>query len=395
MLLEIFAAILLGVTSGIVTGLVPGIHVNLVSLLVVGIASSTRSIPLECLAAFIAGLAITHTFLDTIPSIYLGAPDSATVLSVLPGHRFLLEGKGLQAVKLTIIGSIIGLSICALTYPLLEIAVGTTYPAVQPFIGLLLVIVSAFIVGSGSNKLKSVFVFVCAGALGYAVLNSRLENPLFPLLGGFFGIASLAVSLKSNTNLPKQELSETTEFKKLPGIISGAIGTFSGFITAILPGIGASTAAAIGSLLKKESESSGFLIMIGAISTVNFFMSIAALTVLGKARNGAIVAIQAIYPEVPSILLIGACLLAAGLAVQLAIWFSRAALEIVQMINYAAVVKSVIVLLLGLTMILSGWQGLLVLGLAAAVGYYSNLENVPRNTMMACILVPVACFFLL
>ena len=88
--IEIVIALVLGVGTGIITGLAPGIHVNLVSLLILSSAAFLLQITTPAaLGTFIISLAITHTFLDALPSIYLGAPDEAQALNVLPGHRLL------------------------------------------------------------------------------------------------------------------------------------------------------------------------------------------------------------------------------------------------------------------------------------------------------------------
>ena len=108
MFLQILLAIILGITAGTITGLIPGIHVNLISIILISLSPTllgyTNVLVLSC---FIIGMAVTHSFLDSIPSIFLGAPDSDNVLIVLPGHKLLLEGKGYEAVKLTIVGSLI------------------------------------------------------------------------------------------------------------------------------------------------------------------------------------------------------------------------------------------------------------------------------------------------
>src|SRR3989338_11714332 len=119
MILEIFLALFLGVLCGIFSGLIPGIHVNLVSVLLVSFSAVllTYTSPIV-LAVFIISLAITHTFFDTIPTIYLGAPDEAQALNVLPGHRLLLKGLGHNAVIYTIIGSLGSLLLSLLFFPL-------------------------------------------------------------------------------------------------------------------------------------------------------------------------------------------------------------------------------------------------------------------------------------
>lgn len=93
MLIQIIIFIFLGIFTGTISGLIPGIHINLVGAFLVSLSAtlfySTNPI---YFVIFITALAITHTFLDFIPSIFLGAPDSDTQLSVLPGHEMLKEG---------------------------------------------------------------------------------------------------------------------------------------------------------------------------------------------------------------------------------------------------------------------------------------------------------------
>jgi len=107
MFLEFLIAIFLGIMFGIFTGIIPGIHINLVSLLLVSLSVYLLGIfSFTALGVFIIAMAITHTFIDILPAIFLGAPDADTALGVLPGHRLLLEGKGYEAVKLTVIGGL-------------------------------------------------------------------------------------------------------------------------------------------------------------------------------------------------------------------------------------------------------------------------------------------------
>jgi len=394
MFVEILIAIIMGVMFGTITGLIPGIHVNLISVLLIASAGVLLEyVGIEFLIVFIVAMAVTHTFLDTIPSIFLGAPDGATALSVLPGHRLLLEGKGLEAVKLTIIGSLGGLLLSAVLYLMLEKVIFFIYPLISNYIGELLFIVALFIILKNKKVFQATAIFLFAGILGYITLNSRMENSLFPLLTGFFGLSTLIFSLKEKSSIPKQKENDFIDFNPKKGFLSLVLGTLSGFITAVLPGIGASTAAAIGSLFKKDNDARNFLVMIGAISTVNFFMSIAALSVLGKARNGAIIAVKTLILEPSSSLLILTALISGGVAVFVALFVSRKFLKIMQKIDYVLTVKIVILSLVILAFFLSGLRGWIVLAVATIIGLYANHVGISRNAMMACIMVPVMFYF--
>src|SRR3989344_7545032 len=115
MLIEIILFLCFGVLVGIFTGLIPGVHINMIGTL---IASSSLFIlaainPIY-LIVFIVSMSITHVFIDFIPSIFLGAPESGTELSVLPGHEMLKQGLGHQAVRLTAFGCLLGIFIFVL-----------------------------------------------------------------------------------------------------------------------------------------------------------------------------------------------------------------------------------------------------------------------------------------
>ena len=109
--------LLIGILSGTLTGLIPGLHINLVAIITLSLAI-TKTLSQTTLLIFIVSMAITHTFIDFIPSIFLGAPSEDTALSALPGHELLLKGQGHNAMKLTLIGSTIAIISLAIIIPI-------------------------------------------------------------------------------------------------------------------------------------------------------------------------------------------------------------------------------------------------------------------------------------
>jgi len=77
---------LVGVAAGVLTGLAPGLHVNNVALLLLASRSAFEGLVLAVfpsagleeliaiLSSFVMGTVIGHSFLDFVPSVYLGAP---------------------------------------------------------------------------------------------------------------------------------------------------------------------------------------------------------------------------------------------------------------------------------------------------------------------------------
>ena len=99
-MIEIYIAILLGCIAGTITGITPGVHLNLVSVLIISSASFLLSFAsATSIGVFIIAMSILHTFTNAIPAIFLGAPEESTALAVLPGHSLLLSGRGYEAVE--------------------------------------------------------------------------------------------------------------------------------------------------------------------------------------------------------------------------------------------------------------------------------------------------------
>ena len=400
MFFEILLAILVGCFFGIFTGLIPGIHMNLVSLMIV----VTSPVLLEYvsplfLAIVITSMAITHTFLDNIPSIFLGAPEEDTVLSVLPGHRLLLQGKGFEAVMLTTLGSFFALMFSIVLVPVIIPLASIGYPLIKDWMGIILIFLSGFLIlHEKTSKLWALIIFLMSGCLGIGVLNiSVLKEPLFPLLSGLFGTSMLVLSVKDNVRIPKQELTgihlETR--KGLKALICSVI---AGVFCSFLPGLGPSQAAILSSQFTKNLGDKGFLVLVGGLSTVNMVISFVALYVLDKPRNGAIVAISKIIDSFgynDLILFLGCALVVAGIATFLTVFFSKVFSSLIVKVNYKFLCLSIISLVVGLAFFLDGFLGLFILAASTFLGIIPALKGIGRNHMMGVLILPVILYFVL
>ncbi|MCX8194471.1 MAG: tripartite tricarboxylate transporter permease, partial [Candidatus Pacearchaeota archaeon] len=208
MIEQIFLALAAGLIAGTFTGLVPGVHINLVALLLfVSSAFFLQFTSPIILATFILSMSITHSFLDFIPSVFLGAPSEDTALSVLPGHRMLAKGDGYGAVKLTTMGSFFGVLIAIALTPFFIITAPLFYPLLTKIMSFLLIVIAMFLILSENKKVWALFVFIISGILGLATLNlSAIKQPLFPLFSGLFGISLLTISFMQNVKIPKQKI---------------------------------------------------------------------------------------------------------------------------------------------------------------------------------------------
>ena len=400
MIWSILICIFLGTFLGIITGLTPGVHINLISLLLVTYSAKLLNIltPIN-IAVIITSMAVTHTFLDTIPSIFLGAPDSDTALSILPGHKMLLEGHGHQAVILTLIGSLFSLILAVSLVPFFMFFVEKIYPLIKPFIGVLLIIVSILLIyREKKNRSWALILFLLSGVFGLAVLNNNwIKEPLFPLFSGLFGTSMLVMSLLSKTSIPEQIKSKLELNNKivLKSVYSSIV---AGGICSFMPGLGPSQAAILGSQMAKDIGDKGFLILIGGLNTVNMILSFVTLYVIDKSRNGAVVSISRILDTKLTfeyfLILISAVLIVSFLATFLTINLSKIFSMLMSKVNYQKLCITIIGLIVILVTIISGWLGLFVLLIATLIGIIPGIKNIGRNHLIGPLLLSVILYFM-
>ncbi|MBC8495554.1 tripartite tricarboxylate transporter permease [archaeon] len=344
-------------------------------------------------------MSVTHSFLDPIPSIYLGAPDSDQALGVLPGHRYLLAGHGYTALKLTVIGSFGALILSIVLFPIFIPIVKYGYDYISAYIGYILLAVVSFMILRDNKKIWALFIFLLSGVLGFIVLNiPGFGNPLFPLLSGLFGISTLLISLNDNTSIPKQVIQDDLKLSKKLTLKALLSGQFSGFLTAVLPGVGAATAAVLSLQFTRNLGDKGFMVLTGSINTVNFILSMVTLLVLEKARNGAIIVVQELVVNFSmSHILIFLCvtLIAGSLSVILALKIAKLFSKLITKLNYRVLVIFIILLIIALVTLLSGFLGILVLIIATAVGLIPAIVKTTRTQAMGCIMLPVMLYFLI
>jgi len=399
-IIEILLALFLGILAGCFTGLIPGVHVNLIAMIL--LSASIYLLDLVggfTLGVFIIAMSITHTFMDTIPSIFLGAPDSDSVLAVLPGHKMLLNGEGYKAIKLTVIGSLFGLFLSAVLIPILIPAVVFIYSHIEKLIGWLLVVIVVFMLYKEKKRFFwGLWQFFLAGILGLIVLNMPgLENPLLAMLSGLFGISTLIISLNSRVKIPKQKLDGRIKLSRSRWLRAIGISIFSGGSVALLPGLGSAAAGVMGNELTGNLGDQGFLVLIGGISTVNMAVSLLTFYALSKARNGAIVVVKEIIEAISFWELVGflgVCLAAGSVAAVLALFLSRKFAGLISRINYRKLVVVIIAFVSILVFYFSGFLGGLVMVVSMFIGMIPSFTGVKKSLNMGCLMLPVMIWFL-
>ena len=403
MFLSIAIAVLLGCMMGVVTGITPGLHINLVAVILLSVSPFLLAYTnLMAVAAFILAMSITHTFTDFISATYLGAPSDDTAMAMLPAHRMLLKGMAHEAIKLAVVGSLLCLIITILISPLLIFSVPVVFAFLKDYVGWILVAILMFMVFREKNKEKipwNLLVVSLSGTLGIIALNMPgLEDPLLPMFSGLFGISVLLLSLNKKTSLPEQRFTETIETDKKETAKAVASGIFSGSLVSIFPGLGPAQAAVLSSQITSKLKEYSYLVLVGGINTVSMIMSLITFLTIEKARNGSIAVVQQMVGSIDAkilLLFFSIALLAGGIATFLTMYTSRIFSILINKVNYNLLTGFIIVFVFSLVFYFSGFIGLSVLAVATLIGLIPNIKELNRSNLMACLLVPIILMSLL
>jgi putative membrane protein len=397
-MIEILLGVLLGVILGTISGIIPGVHANTLAGVLLSLQAALLAIlgPVALAGALFAAL-ITHTFVDAVPSTFLGIPEADTSLAVLPAHALCLEGNGEEAVRIAALGSacsmVIAVPLSILCFLLL--------PALQPYfdwwIGILLIASVGYMIVTSEAPGWALGIFAVSGVLGAFALHYTFLSwhtlagssaILMPLLTGLFGISVLLTA--SQGSLPAQHFSgirmEDKEVVKY-----SLLGTIAGVAVGWLPGL--STASANGvlaSVIGYEKDQRLYILATNAANTANAFIGLAALFALSRMRNGVMAAIAEIpLPSMSQLMVAGT--LAACAAYLITILLSRSAHHL-NGIDSQILNRVVMAFVLLLSIILTGPFGLCILILATLVGLVPHLVNVPRMYCMGAIMIPVMLY---
>ncbi|KKH98812.1 hypothetical protein EO95_14385 [Methanosarcina sp. 1.H.T.1A.1] len=453
----LLCSVLAGYLLGIFSGLLPGIHTNNFALALVALAPflAEKGIAPFYIALIILSNAVSHTFHDIIPSVFLGAPDGDTALAVLPGHRLLLEGAGAEAVRLSALGSA-GSVVASMLFVLpFSLFFGAIYPYLQEYMAWVLLTIVFIMLASEKgeevegqgplakyrSKAFALVLFLITGALGlFAFSRESLLVPfislgqasvLLPLLSGLFGASQLIISLLTSSEIPKESVSrfELSRKRILRGVFTGST---AGSLVAWLPGVSSAIAALLAGLFvrsdfdrrsinKETSEpvpggqksslfsdpyadrqtlesSKEFIVSVSGVNTSNAIFGLVALLVIGKTRSGAMAAVNEIL-GIGSLgfqvilLFFTAILLTSLFSYFSTVWIGNNAHHMLQKLDYTKLCAGVLAGLAITVFLFTGFFGLFLFVISTPIGMLPSFMKVRKSHAMGVILLPVILYF--
>ncbi len=403
---------LAGCALGLFTGMIPGIHVNtLASVLLVtyGILEDffqgifpADYIPIA-ICSIIMAASVVHSFVDFVPSAFIGAPDSEDALSVLPGHRLLLQGEGMKAVRSAAIGSLIGCSAAIiLAIPLQYLMLTGLSGILNTFTKFILVSVCMVLILNEQRKGKlyaGISCLLISGLLGYMVMNTPIPfhgilsdgTLLMPMLTGLFGIPTM-LSTDADNPIPEQHDSRRDPV----GIVPGLRGVFMGTIAGWFPGITSTVGATISATFMPERNPERFISTVASIGTVTTVLSLVTLSVSGGGRSGTVIVIGYILGDSISGFASSAfilMLISAGIGALLGyistIECGKIMSSLVSKVSQRRMNRIVITLLIILVIMTTGFWGVIVMTISMMVGMIPVIENMGKTTLCGCLIIPV------
>ena len=418
--LVLVGAALAGTILSAFLSCIPALHIYNVAALLVILAVKVRGlVPDEPLAMFMLGLVVGYAVLNTIPSIFLGAPDDSTIFIALPGQKYLMERRGFEAAVLTGIGGLGGLLVLLLLAP----ALPTVMPIVRRVVGphlhwilgavILFMLMSEWPKGSdrGSTGLArfldawrsvgaGLLTFLLSGMLGFILFYGNLVptemafQNLMPAFVGLFALPWVFQNIISQARVPAQNVASSVDLS--PGLIARGVGAgalgglFAAFFPVVTGGIGGflaghATAQRDDRLFIVSQGASKLIYYVGAF--VFFFVPGLHLT-----RGGMAWMLSVLYtPSTPAIywVAIAAMLISGGLAFFMLLWLSRGAIRLVSRVDYRWISAVTLLVLVAVVLLLTGWGGLLIALVATGIGLTPVLWGARRMNCMGVLLVPL------
>ena len=410
-MIDLILACFLGIICGAFTGIIPGIHVNTAGAIV--FASSAFLLSFfspEFLCVFLMTMSIAHALIEFVPSMFLGVPEEGTALSVLPGHRMVLEGRSKEAIRIVSLGGFGAIIVIILLLPIFTFLLPAFHALTKQFTWIILLSVSLFMIWRLSNGKKaflwSLLLFILSGILGWTGFQTPISSGilLMCVFSGLFGISTIMFSLNESSFIPHQNKFYDLNLTKgmFKGIFAGGI---AGAILGFLPGFGPAQGGIIAQEVSggsDENDTENFLTAISGLNTSDTLFSIVSIYLIGRPRSGIAVYMNYLI-ETFSIshllIFISASLIAVSISVLICLKLGDSFSKIIQGIDYKKLSLFAIVLMIFILFVFAIIYEAplpyltLILITSTALGLLPHYLGVSKSHLMGVLIVPALIIY--
>lgn len=425
-MITVFLSSVLGAGISSILSCVPGLHVyNVLGLLVLGVHMSGQhsfvASP-EVLVPFAAGMIVAYAMLNTIPSVLLAAPDESALFTVLPGQKYLMNGRGFDGTITTAVGGLAALLLLVgVVGPLAPLFLPVVWTVFKPHAHWILWCVICFMLMSEWPKvhrfglsgwrlllaawrsiLMGLMTFLLSGTLGFLLYyrspiaaEASFQN-LMPGFVGLFTMPWLVLNIVSRAEIPAQHLSLPRKLigkTLLHGTVAGTLGGgFAAFFPAVTGGVGGFLAGHATALRNDRV----FLVSQGASKVIYYVAGFLLFFVPGLhiTRGGGAWLVRGLYVPTSAsdyYMVLAAIAFAGAVSFLAIIPLAKATILLIERTGYRRISGIAAAVIVTLVLVMTGWKGLCVTAVAAGIGLIPMLFGSRRMNCLGVILLPMAC----
>ncbi|MCD6525258.1 MAG: tripartite tricarboxylate transporter permease [Thermococcus sp.] len=409
-----------GVLFGSLISWIPGFHIFNIMALLVAVFGVGELIPVQAFPFFAIGAIVAYAYVSAISSVYFSVADESAVFLLFPTQRYLLLGRGHEAVLLYLIGAVAGTLVLVLgalfVFPKV---LPPIYQATSPYITYFLVAIVVFMFMSEWPKegdrgktplqrlwlawrqiLGGILVFFLSGILGFIVMNTNLlpttsaYTRLTPMFIGFFGMSWVLLNILSNPPMLPQKLDDKVEssvYNTLKATFGGALG---GTIAAVYPIITGGMGALVAGHITSQRGDDAFIISQG-VNRVIYYVGAFTLLFLPNlrlTRGAAAWLVSSVYTPksyAEYLAAIGVILLSAGISFLFTYYLSKLIARSFTVVHIRKLSYIVAVVLVVISYVLTGPMGVVVLFVSTAIGMMAAAFNTRRSYCLGGLVLPV------
>jgi len=377
------------------------------------------------LPGFFMSLLVSWSIINTIPSMFFGAPDEAAVFVVLPGQKYMLQGRGYEAAILTGIGSLAAIVMMVILTPFCFY----TVPAIvrirsQNLAWILLLFITYMLMsewpkGSGlgrtiwekfqwawANLFSGIGTFALSAFLGFIILNKTMVplemsfQGIMPVFVGLFAVAGIIQNLVSWQKVPPQHIGTTIDLDHrllCKGVFAGTLG---GGIAALTPAVTGGIGGIVAGAATGQRDDRIFVISQGVSKTVYYvgaFLLFFVPTIMagggGLARGGMTIILKPIftprtvqeYYQILSVVMISG-----ALSFLMMFPLTRWTIRLITRVDYHVVLWIALAIVIAIVYPLTGWMGMFLMAVSTGIGLIPAFYHSRKSNCMAVLLVWMA-----
>lgn len=410
---------LIGMVLASALALVPALHIYNVAGLFILFGPRLTFLTPEQTSFLFLGMITGYAMLNTLPGIFLSAPDESTVFIVLPGQKYMLQRRGYEAVVLTGLGGLGGLLVLTLLAPVAPKLFPVVREILRPHMAWILWTIIAYMLLSewpkGTDRAPAgwkrwwdgwrsltagLATFFLSGVLGFILMYrplvplERSYQNLLPVFVGLFAVPWVLQNLLARVELPEQYIARSVDAPPLPLFQGTAAGVLGGLFAAFFPVVTGGIGGFLAGHATAQRDERAFVISQGASKVVYYVGGFLLYFVPGLhlTRGGMAWMISTRFsPYDPKLYYwaTAAVLVTGVIAFFLSLGATRLLIRLLRVVHYRVLSAVTLGILLLVVVAMTGPVGLAVCAVATGIGLIPVLWGSRRMNAMGVLLLPI------